>query len=59
MNRRDLIALLDAEGRYLYASPSFARELGHMPAALIGARRYDLIHPDDLPEYDRRLMRHG
>jgi PAS domain S-box-containing protein len=47
-NTSDLIALLDAEGRYLYISPSFARELGHMPAALVGVRRYDLIHPDDL-----------
>jgi PAS domain S-box-containing protein len=48
-NTSDLIALLDAEERYLYASPSFARELGHTPAALVGAHRCALVHPDDLP----------
>ncbi len=45
----DLIALLDTSGRYLYASPSYAHELGHPPDALIGASRCDLIHQDDLP----------
>jgi PAS domain S-box-containing protein len=46
---RDLIALLDAEGRFRYASPSYARELGHVPSTLIGASRANLIHPEDLP----------
>jgi len=45
---RDLIALLDAEGRFRYASPSYARELGHVPSTLIGASCANLIHPEDL-----------
>jgi len=45
----DLIALVDHEGRLLYASPSHARVLGYPPEALVGTRAFDLIHPDDLP----------
>ena len=48
-NTSDLIALLDADGHYLYASPSYTRELGHIPATLVGFSRWGLIHPDDIP----------
>jgi diguanylate cyclase (GGDEF)-like protein/PAS domain S-box-containing protein len=45
----DLIALVDAEGKFLYASPSHTDVLGWRPAELEGTRAFDLIHPDDLP----------
>jgi two-component system, cell cycle sensor histidine kinase and response regulator CckA len=61
-NTSDLIALLDAEGRYLYASPSHAAELGHEPTSLIGALHRNLIHPDDqlaLVAHWRQARRRG
>jgi PAS domain S-box-containing protein len=48
-NIRDLIGMLDQEGRYLYASPSYRHVLGYSPTTLIGAVMFDFIHPDDLP----------
>jgi two-component system, cell cycle sensor histidine kinase and response regulator CckA len=43
----DLIALFDAEGRYLYASPSFRAILGYDPAELIGVEAIELVHPNE------------
>ncbi len=40
----ELVALIDADGRFVYASPSFGRLLGEMPAPS-SVRR---VHPDDL-----------
>jgi two-component system cell cycle sensor histidine kinase/response regulator CckA len=44
---RDLIYILDAQGQFTYASPSFRQSLGHDPAALVGKKAFSLIHPDD------------
>ena len=46
-NAQDLIALLDAEGRYVYLSPSCDRVLGYADGALVGTVASELIHPDD------------
>jgi len=43
----DLVAMLDREGHYLYASPSHRQVLGYDAAGLIGASFFDRIHPDD------------
>ncbi len=43
----DLISLLDVDGRFLYASPSFRNALGFEPAELVGINSYELVHPDD------------
>lgn len=43
----ELVAEFDAEGRYLYASPSYRTLLGVEPSELIGRAPADLIHPDD------------
>jgi PAS domain S-box-containing protein len=45
---RDLIALVDDEGKCLYASPSHLEVLGYSPDELIGGNLFDFIHPDDV-----------
>ena len=47
-NSADGIALLDREGRFLFASASHERILGYPPAELLGRDALSLIHPDDL-----------
>jgi PAS domain S-box-containing protein len=44
---RDLIVLLDPQGRVLYASPSHQPVLGYAPVELIGRNVLTIIHPDD------------
>jgi two-component system sensor histidine kinase UhpB len=44
---QDLISLLDAQGRFIYASPSFKAALGWEPVELAGADPLELLHPDD------------
>ena len=46
-NSSDYIVILDANGRYTYASPSHQRGLGYDPEELIGQSPFDFIHPDD------------
>ncbi|HEU4326540.1 MAG TPA: GAF domain-containing protein [Roseiflexaceae bacterium] len=43
----DLIGLLDADGRFLYASSSFRPLLGYDPTGLTGTGAVALVHPDD------------
>ncbi len=47
-NTRDLICLLDLEGHFLYASPSFERMLGQPVKDLLGTKCATLIYPDDV-----------
>ena len=44
---RDLVLLLDLEGRIEYASPAQAI-LGYSGAELVGVHALDLVHPDDV-----------
>jgi two-component system, cell cycle sensor histidine kinase and response regulator CckA len=44
---RDLIVLLDSDGRVLYASPSHQPVLGYAPIEMIGQAAVDNVHPDD------------
>lgn len=46
-NSSDAIALLDPQGKVLYASASATKVLGHAPYALLGRDSLELIHPDD------------
>jgi len=46
-NAADLIAVVDAEGRRLYNSPSYQTILGYSPEELKTTRGLDQIHPDD------------
>jgi diguanylate cyclase (GGDEF)-like protein/PAS domain S-box-containing protein len=43
----DMIAVVDADGLFVYASPSYTRELGYDPAKLIGRKATDLVYLDD------------
>jgi two-component system cell cycle sensor histidine kinase/response regulator CckA len=51
-NASDLIAILDAKGRFLYLSPSIERILGYEADAVMGRKAFDYVHPEDL---DRAL----
>lgn len=44
---RDLIGLLDLEGRFIYASPSFKAALGYQPEELAGTDAFAMVHPED------------
>jgi PAS domain S-box-containing protein len=46
-NTRDLISLVDLDGRYIYASPSFKKGLGYDPEELAGSDSFALVHPKD------------
>ncbi len=55
-NAGDLIALLDTEGRWLYASPSYGRILE--PAELApGASAWLRLHPDDAERVKAAVLR--
>jgi PAS domain S-box-containing protein len=46
-NSGDIVVHLDAEGKYVYISPSCRDILGLDPASFIGTSGLALIHPDD------------
>jgi len=67
-NARDFIAELDAEGRFLFASPNCREIFGHEPEALLGKTIrevgvIDNVHPDDqdafVGGYDRNVVSRG
>jgi two-component system cell cycle sensor histidine kinase/response regulator CckA len=47
-NTLDILSILDAQGIYLYNSPSLKRVLGHDPNELAGQSAFPLVHPEDL-----------
>ncbi|WP_287155235.1 PAS domain S-box protein [Candidatus Solincola tengchongensis] len=47
-NMLDLISQIDAEGRFIYLSPSNQRVLGYRPEELLGTHVFELVHPEDL-----------
>lgn len=46
-NAGDMIALVDADGRRLYYSPSYQKLLGYSAKELAETSAYERIHPDD------------
>ena len=54
-NSLDLVAIVDAEGVYRYASPSHDRASGFAPGELIGRNVFELIHPEDRPRLEQLL----
>src|SRR3989454_3451238 len=47
-NSLDILNILNAEGVYVYNSPSIKRVLGYEPHTLTGQSAFTLVHPDDL-----------
>jgi diguanylate cyclase (GGDEF)-like protein/PAS domain S-box-containing protein len=45
----DMVAVLDAEGRVAYSSPSAASVLHFPPGSLQGSSVFELVHPEDRP----------
>lgn len=43
----DVVSVLDAEGTYVYQSPSVEPTLGYTPNDFIGRSVYEFVHPDD------------
>jgi PAS domain S-box-containing protein len=54
-NSTDAIALISAEGRYLYATPSQLGILGYTPEENRGRDAFEHIHPDDMAEVRDRF----
>ncbi|MFL6593245.1 MAG: diguanylate cyclase domain-containing protein [Luteimonas sp.] len=44
----DAVCVVDAEGRFLFASASFERIFGYSPGEVIGRRIFEFVHPEDL-----------
>jgi PAS domain S-box-containing protein len=51
----DLVAIIDADGRRLYTSPSYQTALGYSAEALDAAPPLALVHPEDRPNILRTL----
>lgn len=47
-NGNDAVVITDAEGNFIYLSPSVARIFYYSPEMLLGKNAYSYIHPDDL-----------
>jgi two-component system cell cycle sensor histidine kinase/response regulator CckA len=54
-NSRDMIAVLDPDGTFLFASPSYRSVLQEEPELLIGTALLDLVHPEDAGEATRAI----
>lgn len=48
------ITLRDRQHKIFYASPAIAEILGYQPAELLGTFRWDMVHPDDMDDVERR-----
>ena len=46
----ELISVLSADGRIVYANPAYAAVLGLSPVDAVGMRCFDLVHPDDVAD---------
>jgi PAS domain S-box-containing protein len=51
----DLLALLDVNGLFLYGNAAHFLRLGRGAESLLGTMVYDLIHPDDVAEFEKAL----
>jgi PAS domain S-box-containing protein len=48
-NSDDLITIIDATGKTIYASPAVSKKFGYTPEEIVQLNIMDVIHPDDLP----------
>ncbi|MBN2857180.1 MAG: PAS domain S-box protein, partial [Candidatus Delongbacteria bacterium] len=47
-NQTDMVVKVDAEGRFLYVSPSYCRMFGKKQSELLGEKFMPLVHEDDI-----------
>jgi len=52
----DVTSVFDADGRFVYMSPSVERVFGRAPDTLVGCAVDEVTHPDDLPALRRALF---
>lgn len=45
---REMLCVVDEDGRFAYANPAWTRVLGWLPSELVSSSYLDLVHPDDL-----------
>ena len=53
----DLIAILDENGDYIYASPTSVSVLGFTQEDFKNRNAFDFIHPDDLPKVQKEFAK--
>ena len=56
-NITDVVAVLDAQGEVVYASPRHERQLGYTVDEHVGGNLRSLVHPDDLATVESLLKR--
>ena len=56
-NSSDLLAIIGAEGNYIYVSPTSFNILGYPPEFFIGKNAFSFIHPDDQETTAHHLAR--
>lgn len=56
-NQTDLVVKIDAQGRFLYVSPSYCRLFGKSPEELLGNTFLPLVHPDDLDRTQEAMQK--
>ena len=52
----DLLALLDVNGLFLYGNAAHFLRLGRSTESLLGTNIFELIHPDDLPTFEKAVV---
>jgi PAS domain S-box-containing protein len=55
-NSQELIALIDARGKMLYASPSYFHVLGYTTEDLLASDVLQLVHPHDVSRVQREVQ---
>lgn len=53
----DLFCVADASGRFTHVNPAFERVLGHSAQELTARPFFDFVHPDDLEQTRREMLR--
>jgi PAS domain S-box-containing protein len=56
-NQVDLLVKIDAEGRFLFVSPSYCKTFGKSETELLGKKFMPLVHPDDQKKTDEIMQK--
>ncbi len=56
-NMRDMIAMVDKSGFFIYLSPSYKTILGYEPHEMLGKSCFNLSHPDDMERLAQTFSR--